>query len=110
MSAVFGYLWERTLQATRGLVTDTDVAERSTFRDDVMDEICHQLAPYRPEEQPITSATVIYQDLSIDSLAVMDIIMDLEDRFDVSIPINTVAEIRTVQELVDAILRLRAGR
>ena len=109
MSAVFGEFWERTVQATRSLVTDTDVAERSTFRDDVLDEICHQLAPYQPEEQPITSGTVIYKDLSIDSLAVMDIIMDLEDRFDVSIPINIVAEIRTVQELVDAILRLRAS-
>jgi acyl carrier protein len=98
------------LQATRSLVTDTDVAERSSLRGDVMDEICHQLAPYQPEEQPITAATVIYHDLSIDSLAVMDIIMDLEDRFDVSIPINAVAEIRTVQELVEAILRLRASR
>ena len=110
MSAVFGELWERTVQVTRSLVTDTDVAARSTLRADVMDEICHQLASYHPEEQPITAATVIYKDLSIDSLAVMDIIMDLEDRFDVSIPINTVAEIRTVKELVDAILRLRASR
>ena len=69
-----------------------------------------QLAPYQAEERPITRQTVIYNDLSIDSLAVMDIIMELEDRFDVFIPINTVAEIHTVDELADAILRLQARR
>jgi acyl carrier protein len=101
---------ETALHGTRAFVAETDVLERGSLRADVMDEVCHQLEPYQPEEQPITLATVIYKDLSIDSLAVMDIIMDLEDRFDISIPINTVAEIQTVQDLVDAILRLRASR
>jgi acyl carrier protein len=102
------------LQSTRELATDTrgDVLEleRATLPADVMCEICRQLAPYQAEEKPITGQTVIYNDLSIDSLAVMDIIMELEDRFDVFIPINTVAEIRTVDELAGAILRLQARR
>jgi acyl carrier protein len=104
------------LQSTRELVTDTrgtsDVLEleRVTLPADVMREICRQLAPYQAEEKPITGQTVIYDDLSIDSLAVMDIIMELEDRFDVFIPINTVAEIHTVEELADAILTRQARR
>jgi acyl carrier protein len=102
------------LQSTRELATDTrgDVLEleRATLPADVMREICRQLAPYRAEEKPITGQTVIYNDLSIDSLAVMDIIMELEDRFDVFIPINTVAEIHTVDELAGAILKLQARR
>jgi len=104
------------LQSTREIATDTrgtsDVLEleRVALPVDVMHEICRQLAPYQAEERPITGQTVIYNDLSIDSLAVMDIIMELEDRFDVFIPINTVAEIHTVEELADAILRLQARR
>ena len=96
------------------LVTDTGGArelvrpQRISPRDEVMQEVCRQLMPYRVEERPITGQTVIYKDLSIDSLAVMDIILELEDRFDVSIPINTVAEIHTVREMVDAILALRS--
>ena len=89
---------------------DTDTLERVALAVDVMDEICHQLAPYQLEEGPITGKTVIYKDLSIDSLAVMDIVMELEDRFDVFIPINTVAEIHTVEELASAILTLQARR
>jgi acyl carrier protein len=102
------------LQSTRELATDTrgDVLEleRAALPVDVMREICRQLAPYQAGEKPITGQTVIYNDLSIDSLAVMDIIMELEDRFDVFVPINTVAEIHTVDELAGAILRLQARR
>ncbi|HEY4821623.1 MAG TPA: acyl carrier protein [Xanthobacteraceae bacterium] len=100
------------MQSTRDIVPDTrgtsDVLEleRVTLPADVMHEICRQLAPYQAEERPITRQTVIYNDLSIDSLAVMDIVVELEDRFDIAIPINTVAEIRTVKELADAILAL----
>ena len=36
--------------------------------------------------------------------------MDLEDQFDVSIPMNVVAEIQTVDELADTILALSARR
>ena len=83
-------------------------SQRLPLRDEMMQEVCHQLAPFRTDDAPITDGTVIYKDLSIDSLAVMDVILELEDRFEVSIPINTVAEIHTVRELVDAMLTLRA--
>ena len=102
------------MQITRDLVTDTRGAstvfgvKRAALQDDVMQEICRQLAPYHAEEKPLTAQTVIYKDLSIDSLAVMDIVMELEDQFDVAIPINVVAEIRTIEELAAAILTLQA--
>ena len=40
----------------------------------------------------------------------MDMVMELEDSFDVSIPMNVVAEIHTVDQLADTILDLRAKR
>jgi acyl carrier protein len=44
---------------------------------------------------------VIAKDLTIDSLAIMDMVMELEDRFDVSIPMSVIAEIHTVDQLAD---------
>ncbi len=79
-------------------------------RASVMEEICLHLAPFQVGERPITGETVISKDLTVDSLAVMDMVMELEDRFDVSIPMNVVAEIHTVDELTDTILELRAKR
>jgi len=34
---------------------------------------------------------------------VLDIVMDVEDNYDISIPVNTISETRTIGELVDAI-------
>ena len=71
-------------------------------------EICAHLVPYQAGEQPITGDTVIAKDLTIDSLAIMDMVMELEDRFDVSIPMSVIAEIHTVDQLADTIRDLRA--
>jgi acyl carrier protein len=96
------------------IVDHDDVAtlplRRQPTRPEVMAEICRQLEPFQTEDgRPIMGATVISKDLSIDSLAVMDMVMDLEDQFDVSIPMNVVAEIQTVDELADTILALSAN-
>jgi acyl carrier protein len=40
----------------------------------------------------------------------MDMVMELEDRFDVSIPMSVIAEIHTVDQLADTIQDLRAAR
>jgi acyl carrier protein len=91
-------------------VTDTLVNPAKLSRPEVMAEICHHLAPFQTGEKPITGNTVIAKDLAIDSLAIMDMVMELEDRFDISIPMNVVAEIHTVEELADTILKLAARR
>lgn len=93
-------------------MTDTiDLRRDSTLaRGEVMGEICHHLLPYQTGEKPITGDTMIAKDLTIDSLAIMDMVMELEDRFDISIPMNVVAEIHTVDQLADTILKLHARR
>lgn len=89
---------------------ETVRAREEISRRDVMAEICRHLEPFRAGEAPIIGDTVITKDLNVDSLAVMDMVMELEDRFDISIPMNVVAEIYTVDELADTILELRARR
>jgi acyl carrier protein len=104
-------------EATNSIVENDDMSDTlmtvergSISRAEVMGEICHHLAPFQIGEKPITGMTVITKDLAIDSLAVMDMVMEIEDRFDVSIPMNVVAEIYTVDELADTVLKLRARR
>lgn len=85
-------------------------AREEVTRSEVMAEIWRHLEPYRTGEKPLAGDTVITKDLTIDSLAVMDMVMELEDRFDISIPMNVVAEIYTIDELADTILDLSARR
>ena len=76
-----------------------------------MAEIVTQLVNFRTDDSyVIRGETVIAKDLAIDSLAVMDMVMELEDRFDVSIPMSVIAEIHTVDQLADTIQDLRAAR
>ena len=49
---------------------------------------------------PITAETNILRDLNLDSVAVMDFIMQIETQFDTVIPLGQMAEIETVGDLV----------
>lgn len=57
----------------------------------------------------ITDDTDIVEDLGLDSLGVMNFVMGIEDHYDISIPLDRVAEIRTVADLMTAVNELRGG-
>ena len=55
----------------------------------------------------VTDETHIGRDLQVDSLALMNIIMELEDAFDISIPLDRLASVETVGDLSNLIKDLR---
>lgn len=76
---------------------------------DVVADIATALVPFKKSEIEITAATDIARDLNMDSLAVMDLLMELEDKFDVSIPLNMVPEISTVGQLAQTVIDSKKG-
>jgi acyl carrier protein len=58
----------------------------------------------------IEPATELATDLNIDSVAAMDLIMEIEDRFEIDIPINLVSDMTTVSDLVALVERQIASR
>lgn len=52
------------------------------------------------EEEKITAETNIADDLGADSLDVVDLLMSIEDEFEIEIPDNEVENLKTVGELV----------
>ncbi len=75
-------------------------------KDEIYAKICELLKPYNPESRPISLASGIVSDLEVDSVAVFDLVMALEDHYDVSIPMEMVSDIKTVGELVNAVKQL----
>ena len=55
----------------------------------------------------VTETTDIARDLAVDSLALMNMVMELEDKFDLSIPLDRLATVQTVGELAMLIDDLR---
>jgi acyl carrier protein len=50
----------------------------------------------------------IVNDLGLDSIAVMNFTMALEDKFDISIPLHDMASVVTVQDLLNTLKSLRS--
>jgi acyl carrier protein len=78
------------------LVTDLTVREIARAAETVLGR------PVR-----VTDDTDIARDLAVDSLALMNIVMELEDRFDLSIPLDRLAVVQTVGDLSGLVNELR---
>lgn len=70
---------------------------------DIEAEILQMLAGRLPAGVQASAETRIVAGLGLDSVAILDFIMDLEERFDISIPLDRIAEVQTIGELSRAI-------
>lgn len=77
-----------------------------TSPDAIYEKVCELLKKYNPENRPISRSSGIVSDLEVDSVAVFDLVMELEDFYDIDIPMEMVSDIKTVGELVNAIKQL----
>lgn len=55
----------------------------------------------------ISGDSKIIEDLEFDSLAVMNFVMEIEDKLDVSVPLDRLTDVRTIQDLAEAIVSLK---
>jgi acyl carrier protein len=69
----------------------------------VLRKVCQKLQQFNVGNLDLTRETDITGDLEIDSVAVLDLIMEVEDEYGISFPMNLLSEIRTVGDLVRAI-------
>ncbi len=69
----------------------------------IFDTIVSVLAEYIPDGTKITNNTRIVADLEIDSVDVFDLIMEVEDAYDISISMELISTTHTVGELVTVV-------
>jgi acyl carrier protein len=62
-----------------------------------------------PDIGIVDGGTHLASELGLDSAQVMDLIMEIEDHLDISIPVATIAEARTLDQLCDSVRRVVAG-
>ena len=61
------------------------------------------LKPYVPEGGSLSEQSELVSDLGLSSIDVMEMIVEIEDFFDISIPLNILPDISTVGDLAKAI-------
>jgi acyl carrier protein len=57
-----------------------------TTRQEIYTTLCRLLQPFNANDVELASETEISADLSIDSVSVMDFVMEVEDHFEIDIP------------------------
>ncbi len=61
----------------------------------VLDEVRSLLEPYNPKGVELSLETDFSSELNIDSVAAMNLVMEIEDRFELDIPINQLPDMNT---------------
>lgn len=75
--------------------------------EEVLQQLLDIMKARVPENiKDISAQTDLVNDLGLDSLKVMEILEILEDTFDISIPINILPGIRTIEDLVVEIKKI----
>ncbi len=74
----------------------------------LVEEIVSLLEPFNKEGISLNENTNITSDLEIDSVAVMDFVMELEEKLDISIPVNMLSEVQTIGDLAKVVQEIVA--
>ncbi len=70
----------------------------SNYRE-YLPDLYEVLQPFANEGEQLTEDTQLVADLGLDSLKIMELMLEIEDRFDISIPLNVLPDIRTIKDL-----------
>lgn len=81
-----------------------------THYETILPQLYEILQPYGQPGQILSGETELVADLNLDSLKVMELLLELEERFDISIPLNIVSDVRTIGDFARQIEQLMEHR
>ena len=71
--------------------------------DEIFAKLSELLQPFNKNGIELKPDTEISVDLEIDSVSVMDFVMEVEDHYDIDIPLNVLAETHTMTDMVKVV-------
>lgn len=74
--------------------------------EDVLTTVYEVLTPFAKQGQALNKDTELVADLNLDSVKVMELLLQIEDHFDVSIPLNILPDVRTIEDLAVQIQKI----
>jgi acyl carrier protein len=83
-----------------------------TIEDDkaITAAVCEILEQHNPRKIALQPETHITSELNIDSVEVMDFVMEIEQRFDIDIPISMLSDVETIGDLVRVVSKRMRDR
>ncbi|MDT8409342.1 MAG: acyl carrier protein [Wenzhouxiangellaceae bacterium] len=81
----------------------------STASNRIHDAIRESLHEALPQIGDIDFDAALTSDIGLDSVQIMDLVMEIEDRLDISIPIEVLAEVKTLNQLAGKLDPIAVG-
>lgn len=78
--------------------------------DDVLRDTMKLITEHADDDVTVTEGSRFDSDLNFDSIQVMDLVADIEDHFDVTIPLNDLPQMQTVGQTAKRLLELATAR
>lgn len=64
------------------------------------------IAPINKKGAELTPEATFAADLELDSLTVMDLVAEIEDEFDIVLPLNMLPDLETIEQVADAVEKI----
>ena len=77
---------------------------------DVLRDTTKLITEHADDDVMVTEDSRFDSDLNFDSIQVMDLVADIEDHFDVTIPLNDLPQMQTVSQTAKRLLELANAR
>jgi acyl carrier protein len=73
---------------------------------EIFSTICDLTKPFNLKGITLTRTTTFSMDLDLDSLTVMDLVANIEDEYDILIPLNLLPDLETMGHVADAVEKI----
>jgi acyl carrier protein len=81
-----------------------------TRYEEILLQLYEILKPFAKDGQSLSEGTELLSDLGLESMKVMQLLLETEERFDISIPLNIIPNVRTVGDFARQIEQLTEQR
>ncbi|WP_417450813.1 acyl carrier protein [Kordiimonas sp.] len=72
----------------------------------IIEKIYELIAPLNRKGIELKPDVTFASDLELDSLTVMDLVADIEDEFDIVLPLNLLPELETIAQVANAVEKI----
>ncbi len=76
-------------------------------RAETLSRLLDLIAPFNRKGIALTEDTSFADDLELDSLTVMDLVANIEDEWDINMPLNILPDLERIGQLADAVVKLK---
>ena len=79
----------------------------SLSKDQVLPRLIDIIEPFNKKDIELNAGTSFARDLELDSLTVMDLVAEIEDEYDILLPVNMLPDLETIGDVAGAVADIK---